>query len=91
MGMPRRSSTEHDFAITARKVVERAIGEHLNGSPLTDADEGKNPHAVALGRLGGQKGGKARAERLTKERRRKIASLAAKARWHRKPSERNAD
>jgi len=40
----------------------------------------KNPAAVALGRLGGLKGGKARMEKLTPERRRQIASDAARAR-----------
>lgn len=44
----------------------------------------KNPHAAALGRLGGQKGGHARAARLTPERRRAIARKAAKARWGRR-------
>jgi hypothetical protein len=43
----------------------------------------KNPHAVALGKLGGKKGGKARAEKLSPERRREIASKAAKVRWGR--------
>ena len=41
----------------------------------------KNPAAVALGRLGGQKGGKARAEKLSAAKRKAIASNAAKARW----------
>lgn len=41
----------------------------------------KNPHAVALGKLGGKKGGKARAEKLSEERRKEIASEAARARW----------
>lgn len=41
----------------------------------------KNPAAVALGRLGGLKGGKARAKSLTKEERSAIAKKAAKARW----------
>lgn len=41
----------------------------------------KNPHAVALGRLGGKKGGKSRAKKLTPERRSEIARLAARARW----------
>jgi hypothetical protein len=41
----------------------------------------KNPAAVALGRLGGLKGGKARAEKLTEEQRKEIATLAAQARW----------
>lgn len=41
----------------------------------------KNPNAVALGRLGGQKGGKARAQKLTPEQRKEIAKVAAHARW----------
>jgi hypothetical protein len=41
----------------------------------------KNPHAAALGRLGGMKGGRARAEALTPTQRRRIASRAARARW----------
>lgn len=83
--MPRRSSMDRDFATIARRVVEHAVGEHLDGSPLEDEPEPvKNPHAVALGRLGGQKGGRARADKLSKTERRKIATLAAKARWRRK-------
>ena len=41
----------------------------------------KNPHAQALGRLGGLVGGKARAKKLSKKQRQKIAKKAAKARW----------
>jgi hypothetical protein len=41
----------------------------------------KNPHAMALGRLGGLKGGRARAEKLSARRRREIARRAAQARW----------
>jgi hypothetical protein len=41
----------------------------------------KNPAAVALGRLGGLKGGKARAEKLSPAKRKAIAKKAAKARW----------
>ena len=48
---------------------------------------GKNPHAAALGRLGGLKGGRARAKALTPSQRRKIASRAAKARWDKKREE----
>ncbi|MFQ5647499.1 MAG: hypothetical protein ACE5GM_11265 [bacterium] len=44
----------------------------------------KNQHAVELGRLGGLKGGKARAISLTKEKRSQIASKAARARWNKK-------
>lgn len=46
--------------------------------------DGKNPAAVALGRLGGNKGGKARAEKLTSEQRKEIAKKAALSRWHKK-------
>lgn len=42
----------------------------------------KNPHAAELGRLGGKKGGPARAIKLSAERRREIARKAAQARWH---------
>jgi hypothetical protein len=42
-------------------VVEQAIGEKLNDTPLDDPNAGKNPAAVALGKLGGAKGGAARA------------------------------
>ena len=44
-------------------------------------DKGKNPHAVALGRMGGLKGGKARAEKLSAYERTQIAKKAANARW----------
>jgi hypothetical protein len=44
----------------------------------------KNPHAAALGRLGGLKGGQARAKALTAAQRRRIASRAARARWAKK-------
>ena len=46
--------------------------------------EEKNPAAVALGKLGASKGGKARAEKLSPERRKEIARKAAKARWAKK-------
>lgn len=79
--MPTRSSRDHDFTTVARRVVEQAIGEHLDGTPLENPDERKNPHAVALGRLGGQKGGRARAQKLNSGRRKAIAKKAAAARW----------
>lgn len=41
----------------------------------------KNPAAVALGKLGGSKGGTIRAKKLSTERKKEIASIAAKARW----------
>ena len=45
---------------------------------------GKNPHAVALGELGGRRGGKARADALSPARRKEIARKAAQSRWKRK-------
>ena len=64
-----------------RRVVEQAIGEKLTGEPLDDPSKGKNPAAVALGKLGGPKGGKARAEKLSARKRKEIAAYAAKVRW----------
>lgn len=63
----------------AYAVVKAATEGELEPRP---EDEGKNPHAVALGRLGGLKGGKARAEKLPAAKRKEIAKAAAKARWN---------
>jgi hypothetical protein len=73
--MVKRSSkkSKRDIAQNALRVVEIATGAPLKSK--------KNPSAVALGRLGGRVGGKRRAEKLTPEQRRKIASDAARARW----------
>jgi hypothetical protein len=79
--MPRRSSTDRDFAVNAFRIVEQAIGEHMDGTPLENPDANKNQAAVALGRLGGKKGGKARAAKLSPERLKAIAKKAAAARW----------
>jgi len=80
--MAKRSSTKRDFMQIAREVVEKAIGEHMDGSPL-DADT-RDPYFVAIGRAGGQKGGKARARTLSPQRRSAIAKKAAKTRWRKK-------
>jgi hypothetical protein len=72
--MHKRSSIS-DPAQNALRVVGQAIGETLKPTPK------KNAAAVALGRLGGLKGGTARAERLTPERRSAIAKAAASKRW----------
>ena len=48
---------------------------------------GKNPLAVALGRRGGLKGGKARAQKMTEEERSRSASIAARARWAKKENQ----
>lgn len=77
--MPKRSSTKKDFSQIAISVVEQATGEKLTTPPAVKSE--KNPAAVALGRLGGMKGGKARAASLSKNRRSEIAKAAAKSRW----------
>lgn len=79
--MPSRSSKDRDFVSIARQVVEKAIGEQLDGTPLVDSHEGKNPAAVALGKLGGAKGGRARADKPSPAKRKQIAKKAAAARW----------
>lgn len=77
----KRQKREHDFAVTAFRVVQEATGQSESKLEKPLSTEGKNPNAVALGRLGGLKGGKARASKMTPEQRREIAQKAAKARW----------
>lgn len=72
---PRKRPT--DLNRLAASIVDDATGN------AADPDAGKNPAAVALGRLGGAKGGAARAAKLTAEQRSEIAKKAASARWHR--------
>ena len=50
----------HDFMAIARRTVEQAIGEQLDGSALPDPNQGKKPSAVAGGKRGGPKGGPAK-------------------------------
>jgi len=65
----------------ALRVVEAATGGELHPKPRKAR---KNPHAVALGRKGGLKGGRIRAQRLSPEQRSHIARAAAHARWGKK-------
>jgi hypothetical protein len=63
------------------------IGDILTGqvedsAPIRIQDTNKDPAAVALGRKGGLKGGRARADSLTPAERKKIAQAAAKKRWN---------
>lgn len=79
--MPKRSSktkkvTRKDTNTLAFSIVEQATGEAKKFD-----EQDKNPAAVALGRLGGLKGGKARAGKLSPRRRSEIARKAAAARW----------
>jgi hypothetical protein len=71
-----------DYTQTAAAIVSQSIGEGLfDGKPLPDPNEGKDPKAVARGKAGGLVGGKARAEKLTANKRSQIAKKAAKSRW----------
>lgn len=74
--MPKRSS-RLDLNQLAAAIVAEATGE---AEPAPEQPK-KNQAAVELGRLGGNKGGKARAEKLTPEQRSAIAKKAAQARW----------
>ncbi|MDD4875887.1 MAG: hypothetical protein PHQ86_01965 [Dehalococcoidales bacterium] len=65
-----RKKKDHDFAVNAFRVVQEATGQVKGGFD-----------AKVLGRLGGIKGGKARANKLSPERRKEIARKAAAARW----------
>lgn len=76
--MPKRSRKPADLNKLAASIVDDAIGEE-QAMPLRSAD--KNPAAVELGRKGGQKGGKARAAKMSPEERSESARRAAKARW----------
>lgn len=76
---PRRPRDPNQLA---KRIVDIATGEAEDAnSPATLPDPNKNPHAVELGRLGGKKGGRARADRLSAEKRAEIARRAARARW----------
>ena len=72
---------DYDFSVKAFRVVERATKDTETIEIETIQIEGKNPNAVALGRLGGLKGGKARFEKLTPAQRKEIAQKAARVRW----------
>lgn len=77
----KRKMKEHDFSVTAFKVVQEATEE----KPLetkTVKPPRKDYDYKELGRKGGLKGGKARASKLTPEQRSEIAKKAAKARWN---------
>ena len=84
--MPKRSSKKKkrpDVNELAKQVVDEATNEdQAEEQPEPEeVDDGKNPAAVALGRLGGLKGGRARAKKMTKKQRSEAAKKAALARW----------
>ncbi|HEX8368067.1 MAG TPA: hypothetical protein VF604_05965 [Pyrinomonadaceae bacterium] len=81
--MQKRSSSKRnrskDENVVAKSVIDEII--ELTESGDFEQFDGKNPVAVLLGRRGGLKGGKARAEKLSAEERSEIARNAAIARW----------
>jgi len=77
----RKQKRDSDFAVTAFRVMQEATGQKEAKPEKPLSTEGKNPNAVALGRLGGLKGGKARSEKLTPEQRKEIARKGAQIRW----------
>ena len=82
--MPKRSR-KPDLNILAKSIVDQATDEKKTEDLLAKAAaEGKNLAAVALGRLGGLKGGKSRAMKLSAEKRQEIAKKAARTRWDKK-------
>jgi hypothetical protein len=76
--MQKRSSMPRDVNQAAKLILDMATGE---AAPEKPKGPEKNPNAVALGKLGGAKGGKARAAKLTAEERSEIARRAAAKRW----------
>lgn len=78
--MPKKKKRPRDINQLAAQIVGEAVSDVLT-EYNDDTNNNKNQAAVTLGRLGGIKGGKARADKLTPERRKKIAQKAAKARW----------
>jgi hypothetical protein len=73
--MAKRKKKEHDFAVNAFRVFQEATGQ-------IEEETKPEQDMKVLGRKGGLKGGKARAEKLTPEQRSEIARKAAQARWN---------
>ncbi len=75
--MAKKQKMPTDVNQRAKAILDLATSDEQPPDP----DEGKDPAAVALGRKGGLKGGKARAEKLSPEERSEIARKGGKARW----------
>ena len=80
----KRKKQPVDINQLAKSIVDQATSSPPPLNRGTTLKNEKNPAAVALGRLGGLKGGKARAEKLTAKKRKGIAQKAAQARWGKK-------
>jgi hypothetical protein len=82
--LKRSRKSQLDVNLLAKSIIYDCTAEKLLDKAVT---EGKNPAAVLLGRLGGLKGGKARAIKLSAKKRKTIAIKAAKVRWQGKDLE----
>ena len=77
----KRLSRPRDPIQLGKLIGDILTGQVEDSQPAPPVDPNKDPAAVALGRKGGLKGGRARADSLTPEERKKIAQDAAKKRW----------
>jgi hypothetical protein len=82
----KKKKTPTDINQLAKFIVDQTACAPITGDPslkepTTEVRTDKNPAAVALGRLGGLKGGRARAAKLSPEQRKEIARKAARSRW----------
>lgn len=76
-GMEKKPKRPRDFNHLAKMIVDMSTGD----APPEPPQPEKNPAAVALGKLGGLRGGPARAAALSPEKRKRIAEKAAAKRW----------
>lgn len=79
--MASRPKRPRDQNQLAKMIVDLSVGE------IVEKADSKNPAAVALGRLGGKRGGKNRMKSLTPDERKSLALRAAQARWSKRPKD----
>jgi len=89
-GMPKRSSKRRKRQKDAQQVARAVLDAVVPDAEPAKPEKAKNPAAVSLGRLGGLKGGPARAAKLTDAQKHQIAANAAAARWSNKGGSTNA-
>lgn len=81
--MPKSKKNPHDFSIKAHRIVQTAKKQDESVESESTSTETDRPYYVALGRAGGKKGGKSRADNLSPEQRKEMSRKAAIARWSR--------
>lgn len=85
--MPKPLRKNADVNQIAHSIIAEATGDYHPSETTDPHVSTKDPAAVALGRKGGLKGGKARAASMTKKQRSAVAEIAASARWKKAPGE----